>query len=277
MNDETRYALKKIGFYTAVFTAVVWIVLPIIVSFLYAFSTKMDYYNPSKVIPTSFTGEYVRVILFNLGAWDGIKNSVIVATLTIVISFILGVPAGYSIAKYMFPGKDQIKLSIVALRMFPIPVMAIPLIVLYIRLNLVDTLLGVALAHTAMALPFVVLITSSIFAGVSKEYEEAAMVFGLTRFGSFRKITLPLAAPGLAAAAMFTFVMSWNEVFVASILTLSNRTLPAQILSIMAGSAGGAAPDYYKFAAAFIMTLPAMIFIFFARKYLVTMWGISLK
>jgi multiple sugar transport system permease protein len=277
MRDETKYALKRVAFYTLVFTAVAWILVPIIVSFLYGFTTKTDYYDPHKIIPTSYTTEYVKTILFTLGAWDGIKNSVIVATLTIIISFILGIPAGYSIAKFVFPGKDTIKLSIIALRMFPIPVMAIPLIVLYIRLHLVDTLLGVALAHTAMALPFVVLITSSIFAGVSKEYEEAAMVFGLTRFGSFLKITLPLALPGLAAAAMFTFVMSWNEVFVASVLTLTHRTLPAQILSIMAGSSGGAAPDYYKFAAAFIMTLPAMLFIFFARKYLVTMWGITLK
>lgn len=277
MNDETKYALKRVGFYFIISTAVIWIVLPIIVAFLYGFTTKVDYYDPHKIIPLHFTREYVNTILFTLGAWEGIKNSVIVATLTIIISFILGIPAGYSIAKFIFPGKDTIKLSIVALRMFPIPVMAIPLIVLYIRLNLADTLLGVALAHTAMALPFVVLITSSIFSGVSKEYEEAAMVFGLTRLGSFLKITLPLALPGLAAAAMFTFVMSWNEVFVASVLTLSHRTLPAQILSIMAGSSGGAAPDYYKFAAAFIMTLPAMIFIFFARKYLVTMWGITLK
>lgn len=277
MNDETKYALKKVGFYTVIFVVVIWIILPLIVAFLYGFTTKADYYDPNKVIPHHFTTEYVKTLLFTLGAWDGIKNSVIVATLTIIISFILGIPAGYSIAKFIFPGKDTIKLSIVALRMFPIPIMAIPLVVLYIRLHLADTLLGVALAHTAMALPFVVLITSSIFAGVSKEYEEAAMVFGLTRFGSFLRITLPLALPGLAAAAMFTFVMSWNEVFVASVLTLTHRTLPAQILSIMAGSSGGAAPDYYKFAAAFIMTLPSMIFIFFARKYLVTMWGITLK
>lgn len=277
MRDETKYALKKTAFYFVIFTAVAWILIPIIVAFLYGFTTKTDYYNPDIIIPHSYTTQYVRTILFTLGAWEGIKNSVIVATLTIIISFILGIPAGYSIAKFIFPGRDMIKLSIVALRMFPIPVMAIPLIVLYIRLHLADTLLGVALAHTAMTLPFVVLITSNIFGGVSKEYEEAAMVFGLTRLGSFMKITLPLALPGLAAAAMFTFVMSWNEVFVASVLTLNHRTLPAQILSIMAGSSGGAAPDYYKFAAAFIMTLPAMLFIFFARKYLVTMWGITLK
>ncbi|MBO8173938.1 MAG: carbohydrate ABC transporter permease [Thermococcus sp.] len=277
MNEKTKFMLKQIAFYTFVFTVVAWIVVPLIVVALYAFSSKLDYYDPSKIIPFHYTKQWVYTLLFTLRALDAIKNSIIVAVLTIIISFALGIPAGYAIAKFIFPAKDTIKLSIVALRMFPIPVMAIPLVVLYIRLNLIDTLLGVALAHTAMALPFVVLITSSIFAGVSTELEEAAMVFGLTRLGAFLRITLPLALPGLAAAAMFTFVMSWNEVFVASVLTLQHRTLPAQILSIMAGASGGAAPDYYKFAAAFIMMLPAMLFIFFARKYLITMWGITLK
>lgn len=277
MNDETKYMLKQLAFYTFIFVVVAWVVVPLIIATLYAFAAPKDYYDPNRVIPLHFTAKYVKTILIHLGAWEAIKNSVVVALLTIAISFTLGIPAGYAIAKFIFPAKDTIKLSIVALRMFPIPVMAIPLVILYIRLNLIDTRLGVALAHTAMALPFVVLITSSIFAGVSTELEEAGMVFGLTRIGSFLKITLPLALPGLAAAAMFTFVMSWNEVFVASVLTLSHRTLPAQILSIMAGSSGGAAPDYYKFAAAFIMTLPAMLFVFFARKYLITMWGISLK
>ncbi len=277
MNDETKYFLTRLGIYTFLFTFVLWVIVPIIISTLYAFSTRLDYYNMNKVIPTHFTTEWVKTILFTLGGWQGIKNSIVVALMTIGISFSLGIPAGYAIAKFIFPGKDSIKLSIIALRMFPIPVMAIPLVILYIHLHLIDTLFGVALAHTAMALPFVVLITSSIFAGVSKDFEEAALVFGLNRFQSFLKITLPLALPGLAAAAMFTFVMSWNEVFVASILTLKNRTLPAQILSIMAGSSGGAAPPYYKFAAAFIMTFPALIFVFFARKYLVTMWGITLK
>jgi len=98
------------------------------------------------------------------------------------------------------------------------------------------------------------------------------MVFGLTRFQAFLRITLPLALPGLAASAIYSFIMSWNEVFVASILTLTNRTLPAHILNTAMTS-----PDYFKFAAGVMMAVPAMVFIFFTRKYLMSMWGISLK
>jgi len=97
-------------------------------------------------------------------------------------------------------------------------------------------------------------------------------VFGLTRIGSFFRITLPMAAPGLAAAAIFTFIMSWNEVFIASILTTLNRTLTAFILT-----SAMAAPDFIKFAAAFIIVLPAMVFVFIARRYLIAMWGITLR
>jgi len=211
-------------------------------------------------------------MLLALGADKAIMNSIIVAVMTILISFVLGLPAGYAFAKYVFPGRDALRLLIIGLRMFPIMVIAIPLVTLYMRLGLDDTLLGVALAHTAMALPFVIIITSSIFAGVPKELEEAALVFGLDRKGAFLRITMPLALPGLTAAAIFTFIMSWNEVFIASVLTLTNRTLPAFILT-----SAMAAPDFIKFAAGFIMVVPAMVFVFIARRYLITMWGITLR
>ncbi len=272
MNEKTMYELRKVGFYTFIFIIIVWMGVPLIVSTLYAFGLPDEYYNPHRIIPFHFTLKTVKMLLFTLGGWDALKNSVIVATLTIIISFILGLPAGYSIARFIFPGKDTIKLGMLALKIFPVPIMAVPLVMLYIRLHLLDTRLGVALAHSAGALPLVVLITASIFAGTSAELEEAGMVFGLTRFQSFLKITLPLALPGLAAAAMFTFVGSWNEVFAASVLTFSHRTLPALMLTLMQ-----TAPDYYKFAAAFIMAFPAMIYVAVARKYLISMWGVALK
>ena len=79
---------------------------------------------------------------------------------------------------------------------------------------------------------------------------------------------MPLALPGLAAAAIFTFVISWNEVFAATILTLRNRTLPAQVLSSLNDS-----PLYYRYAGGFFMIVPALVFIFLIRKYLLNLWG----
>lgn len=270
-SSVTMYYLRKIVVAGLIIIAVVWIATPFVISILYAFSSTEDYYNFRLVIPLTYTFEHVKALI-DLGAGEYIMNSIIVALMTIGISFLLGLPAGYAFAKYVFPGKDPLKLFIVGLRMFPILVIAVPLVTLYIKLGLNDTLLGVALAHTAMALPFVVLITSSIFAGIPKDIEEAGLIFGLSRVGVFFRITLPMALPGLAAAAIFTFIMSWNEVFIASVLTFQHRTLPAFILT-----AAQASPDTIKFAAGFIMILPAMIFVFIARKYLIAMWGITLR
>jgi len=252
-------------------TVVAWVLVPILISILYAFADPSEYYDPSKIIPLKFTLAHLQQLLA-LGAQKAAINSIIVALLTIAISFALGLPAGYALARFVFPGRDILKLVIIGLRMFPVVVIAVPLATLYIRIGLYDTLLGLALAHTAMALPFVVLVTSGIFASVPRELEEAGLVFGLTRLGSFFRITLPIAVPGLAAAAIFTFIMSWNEVLIASILTTFNRPLTAFVLT-----SAMAAPDFIKFAAAFIIVLPAMAFVFIARRYLIAMWGITLR
>ncbi len=149
--------------------------------------------------------------------------------------------------------------------MFPIPLLAIPLAVTFIKWKLYDPLIGVAFVHSAMSAPFAVIITSAIFAGVPKELEEAAMILGCSKLKAFLKVSLP----GLAATAMFTFVTSWNEVFAASILSIHSRTLPAHILTTL-----NASPIYFRFAGGFFMIIPAIIFIFFMRKYLFHMWGI---
>jgi len=251
---------------------VIWFITPLILITLSAFAAPKDYYQIDKVIPTHFTLNQFKSLFFGLQAWKAIVNSLKVAGLTMWLSFLIGLPAGYALSRYIFPGKNFLKLFILATRMFPLMVLAIPLLIIFMRIGVSDTVWGTSLAHTAMVLPMIILISSSIISSVSVEYEEAAMIFGLSRTQAFFRVTLPLALPGLAASAIFAFIISWNEVFVSTILTLTNRTLPAHILKTAMAS-----PDYFKFTAGFIMALPAMIFIFFVRKHLVTMWGIALK
>jgi len=245
---------------------------PIVLSIIASLTPASEFYDSTKIFPSHFTFEHIKTLLFTLGGLKALFTSIQVALIAIAVSFLLGIPAGYALARYYFPGKDTVKLIMLFTRSIPLIVISVALVTTYIRLNLVDTALGVALAHAAMILPFTVIITSSIFSSVYIEYEEAAMVFGLTRFGAFIRITLPLSLPGLAASAIYAFIMSWNEVFAASILSIQNRTLPAHILSTAMAS-----PDYLKYAMATIMTIPALIFIFIIRKYLIAIWGISLK
>ena len=250
----------------------VWFLTPLVLITISAFASPEDYYQIEKVIPTRFTIEQFNDLFFKLEAWQATLTSVKVALLTMLFSFALGLPAAYALSRYIFPGKNFLKLLILGTRMFPLMVLAIPLLIIFMKMGVSDTIYGTALAHTAMVLPIIILVSSSILSSVSAEYEEAAMIFGLSRLHAFFRITLPLALPGLAASAIFAFIISWNEVFASAILTLTNRTLPAHILKTAMAS-----PDYFKFTAGFIMAVPALIFIFFVRKHLVTMWGISLK
>jgi multiple sugar transport system permease protein len=148
-------------------------------------------------------------------------------------------------------------------------ILSIPLAVVFIRLNMYDNLFSLALMHTALALPTTILVLSSVFASIPYELEEAAQVFGCSPAQAFRHVVLPLVLPGIAASAIFTFVLSWNEVFAASILApLNNRTLPTQVLITLNQSS-----EPYQFAGGFFMMIPALIFIFFIRRYLFNMWG----
>jgi multiple sugar transport system permease protein len=250
-----------------------WVLLPIYFITLSAFSTQEGVYAyPKHLVPRDMSTETMRFFLDSQGVVDSLQRSVLVAGLTLVIALGLGAPAGYAIARFAFRGADAFRLSIVSTRAFPIVILSIPLAVQYIRWGIDDSVLGVALAHTALALPFAVLVTSSVFAGISVELEEAAMTLGSSRFGAFLRVALPLALPGLAAAAIFVFIISWNEVFAASILTLRNPTLPAQVLSVLNESA---LP--FRYAGGFFMLAPALVVIFFIRKYLFNMWGRVVK
>jgi multiple sugar transport system permease protein len=224
---------------------------------------------PKGVLPfIPFSTETMRFFLSSQGIIPGIVNSVVVATITLVLSTLIAAPAGYAISRYVFRGRDAFRLSILAVRAFPIIVLSIPLAVVFLRLGIFDSIYSLALMHTALTLPTTVLVLGSVFASIPYELEEAAMVFGCTPAKAFREVVLPLVLPGVAAAAIFTFVMSWNEVFAASILTVQNRTLPAQVLNTLDQSS-----EPYQFAGGFFMMIPALIFIFFIRRYLFNMWG----
>jgi len=260
---------RRILLYMAVVAIVLWVLVPLVLIALAAFTPRSELYRwPKRIIPSTFSSATMSFFLHSYGVVSSLCNSVVVALLTLGMTLVVGAPAGYAVARYVFRGREAFRLGILMTRMFPTSLLAIPLIVTFIRWGLYDTLIGVAFVHTAMALPFAVLITSGIFSGVPKELEEAAMTLGCSRLGAFVRVALPLALPGLAAAAMFTFVISWNEVFAASILTVRNRTLPAQVLASLE-----AAPLDFRFAGAFFMIIPALIFMALARRYLFQMWG----
>lgn len=266
-----RYLRNRILLYMAVVVISLWVLIPLFLIGLASFTPREEIYQwPKPILPSRFSTETMAFFLNSHKVLSSTLNSVWVALLTIGFTLAIAAPAGYALSRFIFRGREAFRLGILATKMFPIPLLAIPLIVTYIRWGIYDTLLGVAFIHTAMALPFAVLITTSIFVGVPRDLEESAMTLGCSRLGAFLRVVLPLALPGLAAAAMFTFVVSWNEVFGATILTVHNRTLPAQVLTALRAS-----PLYFRFAGGFFMILPALVFMFLIRRYLFQMWGVT--
>ncbi len=247
-----------------------WVVVPIYLILVNALSSPDEVNGwPKQFYPTFDLGSLSFFIHFQGVAW-ALFNSIVVALLTTVLAIGLGAPAGYALARFRFRGKESFRLLVLMTRAFPLPLLALPLAVLFIRTGLDDTQIGLALVHTTLALPFAILITFSLFLSIPFELEEAAFTLGCTRFQAFRKVVMPLALPGIAASGVFAFVTSWNEVFAAAVLTIQNRTLTAFLLTSLDYS-----PLPLKFAGGAALVLPALIFLFLVRKYLFALWGIA--
>ena len=266
---DTRRAGRWV-YVSAVGLLCAWVLVPLYFLLINTLSSPETVNSfPKPFIPEFDLGSLTFFANF-AGMLTALKNSILVAGLTMIMSIVIGAPAGYALSRFDFRGKELFRLLILLTRAFPLPLLALPLAVMFIQTGLDDTVFGLALVHTTLAIPFAVLITFALFSGIPLELEEAAWTLGCTRLTAFSKVVLPLILPGITASAIFAFVISWNEVFAAAVLTIENRTLTAFLLQNLDTS-----PLHLKFAGGFILVMPALIFIFAVRKYLFAMWGIA--
>lgn len=226
--------------------------------------------------PVYFTGRKNLIHNYNTffritrDAAPAFLRSIEIAVMTIVISLVIGGMAGYSFARYIFRGRNALKFSVLFVRMFPGVAIAVPMVIILVNMGFYDKPIGLALVYSVGAIALTIWITASIFMGIPRSIEEAAEVFGATKTRAFIRITLPLALPGLAAAAMYAFLGAWNETVAALILTQFNPTFSVVVYQSLLGSVG-----QVNLAAAggITMALPAVFFTFMIRKYINQMWG----
>jgi multiple sugar transport system permease protein len=265
--------MRRVLVQLACLAVTAFVAVPLYLIALAAFSSRASLNEfPLRLVPSDPSTETMRGFLDSTGVVAGLVNSLMVGLSTVALALAIGVPAGYAVARYAFRGREPYQLFLLLTRALPIVVLSVPLARVFLRTGLYDTTYGVALLHTALALPTAVLITSAIFTSVPREHEEAAVIFGATPWRAFRRVVLPQALPGIAAVAVFTFVLSWNEVLGATVLTLNQRTLPAQVLTTLSDS-----PLAYRFAGGLALVLPALVFIAVMRRYLLNMWGTTLR
>ena len=204
------------------------------------------------------------------GAPKAVLNSLMVAGATMLISLTIGGMGGYAFARYFFKGKNILKLSVLFVRMFPAVSLAIPMVIILAKMGLYDQPLGLSLVYSVGQISLSIWITASVFMSIPVSLEEAAMIFGTTRAGAFWHVTLPLALPGLAACAMYSFIGSWNEVIAAVVLTQFNPTFPVIVYKALVGSQG---QINLITAGSVAQAVPAIIFTLIIRKYIIQMWG----
>ena len=267
---KTSFKEGRILFGASVFLLCAWVLVPLYLLLINTLSSPEAVNGFPKSLLPEFNFESLIFFAQFQGMIDALINSLLVAGLTMILAIAIGAPAGYALSRFDFAGKELFRIMILLTRAFPLPLLALPLAVFFIRTGLDDSVFGLSLIHTTLALPFAVLITFSLFSGIPTELEEAAWTLGCTRIQAFIYVVLPLIIPGITASAIFAFVISWNEVFAAAVLTIENRTLTAFLLQNLDTS-----PLHLKFAGGFILVVPALIFIFAVRKYLFAMWGIA--
>ena len=264
----------KKSIFIYLFTAGISFIVLIPVYFLVLLSLlpEKDVYKwPIPWQPSGLTLENYRTfLLVNPEVLPSILRSLEVAGITILISLSIGGMAGYALSRFFFAGRNTAKVSILWVHMYPGVALVIPMAVMLMHYGLYDNPIGLGLAYSVGAIALTSWITSSIFTRVPVELEEQAIVMGCNRISAFRRITLPLAAPGLAASAIYIFIAAWNEVVMAVILTQFNPTLPVVVYQSVSGATGQL---NLVAAGGIFMALPALVFTFLIKKYIIYMWS----
>jgi multiple sugar transport system permease protein len=197
-----------------------------------------------------------------------LTNSLIVGVVSTFFTLTFGGMAAYALVRFKFMGKGVISITTLLLRMLPPAVLAVPVFVIWSDWNLLDKRTGLILVYVAMNLPFTIWILYGFIAQVPKELEEAAVIDGCNPYQVFFRVVLPLIRPGLAAAAIFTFRIAWNEFILSLVLTNRfTRTLPVAT-SLFLTDHG---IQWGKIMAmGTLIALPPLIFTFIAARQIIT-------
>ncbi len=231
--------------------------------------TREIFSSPMHLFPTQgwYWQAYVDIWQkANFGVY--FLNSILVASLTTGISVLLSMLAGLGFARYRFPGRNMLLLSILLSQLFPLVLLVPPFYLVLSRLKIIDSHLSLVIAYTSFALPYSIWMLTGYFRSIPVELEESAMIDGTTRLGSHFRITIPLAIPGIIATIIYSFILAWNEfLFAATFISQpSLRTLPLGLNAFI----GQYSIEWnLLMAGAVVTTLPVVLLFVIIQRYLV--------
>lgn len=266
--------IVQIAIYLGLAIATAVVLYPVLLVVKKAFEPERAFALSPSPWPSSFTLDHFRDLLLARGGDDELTfvhhalSSIIVAVATTIVGIALACTAAYALSRFEFPGRRLSLTMFLVVQMFPASLLMIPLYVLLHRIGLLNSLTGLVLVYSTTAIPFCVWTLKGYFDSLPKELLEAARVDGAGSIKIFWSIVLPLARPGIAVTALFSFMTAWNEFIMASTFLTDDRkyTLPVLIQS----SVGQFSADWGKFAAGAIVTsVPVMAVFYVLQKYLV--------
>jgi len=255
-----------------VFTAAT--LYPVMLVLKKAFEPGRDFALSPSPIPREFTLSNFAELLGARGSGGELLfaryalNSAIVAIVTTVVGVFLACTAAYALSRHRFKGRKASLGTFLVVQMFPSVLLMMPLYVLLDRLGLLNSLLGLVLVYATTAIPFCIWTLKGYFDTLPRELEEAARIDGASHWGVFFRIVLPLARPGIAVTALFSFMTAWNEFILASTFMTDemSSTLPVLLKSYI----GEYSAHWGLFAAGAVLTsLPVMALFYFLQRYLV--------
>jgi multiple sugar transport system permease protein len=257
----------RIGSYVVVAAFLVWVLVPILTVMINSLKLPSAIFTSTPRLTFHPTLKNYHHVLGNLDFMKYLVNSMIVAIGSTTLSLLVGVPAAYALARLPVPGREWWARGVLFTRMVPAVALIVPMFVVFDKLSLLGTYWALIAAHTTFCLPIVVWLMRSFFEDLPRELEESALVDGNGPFGAFARISLPLTAPGLGAAAILCLIFSWNEFLFALVLSgIHTETVPLGVASFV----GSVSIDWGGSSAAAVLAMvPIFILGIAAQRFLV--------
>jgi multiple sugar transport system permease protein len=275
MSRALRQRLASVGLWLVTFVLMVIMCIPGLWVVLSAFRPNREILaRPPIWVPERLTldnfgkifGWGEAQVAIPVGSY--FMNSLVIALTSTFVALVIGMAGGYAFARFRFRFKNSLFLSLMLFRTVPGIALSLPLFMLWSRLGIIDTQMGLIIVYIALNVPFTIWLIDGFFRQIPMSLSEAAQVDGCTRWQAFWKIEFPLARGGIAAAGVFAFLTSWNEYALAAQLTRStdSKTLPVGLMDFTAQFT----IDWAGMSAmAVIIIVPALILTFLVQKHLI--------
>ena len=240
------------------------VIFPVYLIFMVSFAPGSAVFGERpQLVVTNFTTQWWKAAFQSGGLSSPLIKSLAVASVTTVLAIIIAAPAAYVISRLRPAIRYTIVIGLLVTRMFPELAIGISVATRFAKLGLLDTYIGLILAHLIGSLPFIAWILVGTFETIPIDLEEAAQIDGASRLGTLVRVVFPVAAGGIAVASLFVWLYSWNEFLYARLLTTNQLTLPLKVFQAIDR---GTSQQMATVAA--ILTLPILLVVYFLQRYL---------